>query len=99
MSGVRSERHYLEELMGTPHRTFVEVPTAAFARARACNREAGIDAASVQSVLAAARQEVEEAVRDLGVAIGRLLGEPSPAPDRRRERRGRQNRRGEEVHE
>ena len=99
MSGVRSERHYLEELMGTPHRTFAEVPTAAFARARACNREAGIDAASVQSVLAAARQEIEEAARDLCVAIGRLLGEPSPAPDRRRERRRRRNRRGEEVHE
>jgi hypothetical protein len=96
---VSTDRHYLEDLMGTPHQTFAEVPTAVFARVRAGNRAAGIDAASVQALLAAARQEVDAAVRDLGLAIGRLLGEPGAARDRRRERRHRRNRRGEEVHE
>jgi hypothetical protein len=99
MSDLRSEPHYLEELMGTPRRSFAEVPTAVFARVRAGNREAGIDAASVQSLLAAARHEIEDAVRDLGATIGRLLREPVPARDRRRERRDRRNRRGEEIHE
>jgi hypothetical protein len=78
---------------------FAEVPTAVFAHVRACNRAAGIDAASVQSLLAAARQDVEDAARDLGVAIGRLLGEPASARERRRERRRRRHERGEEVHE
>jgi hypothetical protein len=74
-------------------RRFAEVPTAVFARVRACNREAGIDAASVQSLLAAARHDVEEAARDLGLAIGRLLGEPGSARERRRERRRRRHER------
>jgi hypothetical protein len=67
-----------------------EVPTALFARVRARNREAGIDAASVESLLAAARQDVEEAARDLMVAVRR---------DRRREGRRRRKWRGEVVHE
>jgi hypothetical protein len=67
-----------------------EVPTALFARVRARNREAGIDAASVESLLAAARQDVEEAARDLMVAVSR---------DRRREGRRRRKWRGEVVHE
>ena len=70
---------------------FVEVPTAVFARVRACNREAGIDAASVQSVLAAARQDIEEAARELGAAIGRLRAERATPRERRRERRRRRN--------
>jgi hypothetical protein len=67
-----------------------EVPTALFARVRARNREAGIDAASVESLLAAARRDVEEAARDLIVAVRR---------DRRREGRRRRKWRGEVVHE
>jgi hypothetical protein len=84
------DRHELEEQMGTPRQSFAEVPTALFARVRACNREAGIDAASVESLLAAARQDVEEAARDLIVAVRR---------DRRREGRRRRKWRGEVVHE
>ena len=99
MSRLGSEPHYLEELMGTSHPRFAEVPTAVFARVRARNREAGIDAASVQSLLAAARQEVEDAVRELGAAIGKLLGEPGSARHRRRERRRRRHERREEGHE
>ena len=78
---------------------FAEVPTAVFAHVRACNRAAGIDAASVQSLLAAARQDVEDAARDLVVAVRRLRGEPVSRRDRRRERRLRRSGRGEEVHE
>jgi hypothetical protein len=99
VSRLGSKPHYLEELMGTSHPRFAEVPTAVFARVRARNREAGIDAASVQSLLAAARQEVEDAARELGAAIGRLLGEPGSAHDRRRERRRRRQERREEGRE
>ena len=84
---------------GTPRATFAEVPTALFALVRARNRVAAIDAASVQALLASARQDVEEAARDLGVAIGRLLGEPGSARERRRERRRRRHEQREEVHE
>jgi hypothetical protein len=84
------DRHELDERMGTPRQSFAEVPTALFARVRARNREAGIDAASVESLLAAARQDVEEAARDLIVAVRR---------DRRREGRRRRKWRGEVVHE
>ena len=94
-----SDRHSLADLMGTPHESFAEVPTAVFAGVRAGNREAGIDAASVQSLLAAARQDVEDAARDLAATIGRLLGEPTSRRDRRRESRRRRNGRGEVVHE
>jgi hypothetical protein len=93
------DRHDLEDQMGTPRQSFAEVPTALFARVRARNREAGIDAASVESLLAAARQDVEEAARDLIVAVRRLRGEPVSRRDRRRERRRRRNGRGEGVHE
>ncbi|HEU0106874.1 MAG TPA: hypothetical protein VFT38_11930 [Vicinamibacteria bacterium] len=82
--------HHLEDLMGMPHQSFAEVPTALFARVRARNREAGIDAASVELLLAAARQDVEDAARDLIVAARR---------DRRRERRRGRKWRGEVVHE
>ena len=75
----------------TPRVTFAEVPTAAFARARVLSREAGIDAASVETLLAVARQDVADAARDLAVAIGRLLGERPSRRDRRRERRRRRN--------
>jgi hypothetical protein len=84
------DRHELDERMGTPRQSFAEVPTALFARVRARNREAGIDAASVESLLAATRQDVEEAARDLIVAVRR---------DRRREGRRRRKWRGEVVHE
>ena len=84
------DRHELDERMGTPRQSFAEVPTALFARVRARNREAGIDAASVESLLAAARQDVEDAARDLIVAVRR---------DRRREGRRRRKWRGEVVHE
>jgi hypothetical protein len=67
-----------------------EVPTEIFARVRARNREAGIDTASVESLLAAARQDIEEAARDLIVAVRR---------DRRREGRRRRQWREEVVHE
>jgi hypothetical protein len=76
-----------------------EVPTALFARVRARNREAGIDAASAESLLAAARQDVEDAARDLIVAVRRLREEPASRRDRRRERRRRRNGRGDGVHE
>ena len=74
-----------------PHAGFVEVPTEAFAYARAVSEKAGIDAASVETLLAAARQEAADAARDLGVAIGRLLGEAPSRRERRRERRRRRN--------
>jgi hypothetical protein len=45
VSAATPDRHHLEDLMGTPHQRFAEVPTALFARVRARNREAGIDAA------------------------------------------------------
>jgi hypothetical protein len=82
-----------------PHAVFAEVPTEAFAHARALSRKAGIDAASVETQLAAARQEIADAARDLAVAIGRLLGEAPSGRERRRERRRRRNGRVEEVHE
>ncbi len=82
--------HHFEDLMGRPHQSFAEVPTALFARVRARNREAGIDAAAVELLLAAARQDVEDAARDLIVAVRR---------DRRRERRRGRTWRGEVVHE
>jgi len=92
-------RYDLEDLSRTPQGSFAEVPTAVFARVRACNRETGIDAASVQSLLAAARQDVEDAARDLAAAIGRHLGQPMSRRDCRRERRRRLNGRGQVVHE
>jgi hypothetical protein len=72
-----------------PRAAFVEVPTAAFAFARALNGQAGLDAASLQTVIAALRQDIEDASRDLAAAIGRRLGEPRQGRDRRRERRRR----------
>lgn len=73
-----------------PRAAFVEVPTAAFAFARAVNGQAGLDAASLQTVIAALRQDIEDASRDLAAAIGRRLGEePRRGRDRRRERRRR----------
>ena len=66
---------------------FVEVPTATFALARAAARKAGLDAASLQAVLAAARQDIEEASRDLAQAIERRAGAPLGGRARRRERR------------
>jgi hypothetical protein len=74
-----------------PHAAFAEVPTAAFAHVRAVSEKAGLDAASVETLLAAARQEAADAARDLGVAIGRLLGEAPSRRERRRERRRRRN--------
>ena len=85
--------------MSAVRHTFAEVPTAVFARVRAGNREAAIDAASVQAVLAAARQDIEDAGRDLALAIGRLLGEPPSARARRRERRRLRKERLETVNE
>jgi hypothetical protein len=66
---------------------FVEVPTAVFALARAANGKAGLDAASLQIVLVAARRDIEEAARDLALAIERRAGEPRGGRARRRERR------------
>jgi hypothetical protein len=91
--------HDLGELTGTPRDTFAEVPTALFARVRARNRVAAIDAAAVQALLASVRQDLEDAGRDLALAIGRLLGEPTSRRDRRRESSRRLNGRGEVVHE
>jgi hypothetical protein len=82
-----------------PRAAFAEVPTEVFAHARALSRTAGIDAASVETLLAAARQEAADAARDLAVAIGRLLGEAPSGRARRRERRRRRHGRGEGVHE
>jgi hypothetical protein len=66
---------------------FVEVPTAAFALARAAAREAGLNAESLQAVLAAARRDIEDASRDLALAIERRAGMPLGGRARRRERR------------
>ena len=66
---------------------FVEVPTAAFALARAANRKSGLDAASLQAVLVAARRDIEEASGDLARAIERRVGESRGSRARRRERR------------
>ena len=66
---------------------FVEVPTAAFALARAANQKAGLDAASLQAVLVAARRDIEDATRDLALAIERRVGESRGGRARRRERR------------
>lgn len=66
---------------------FVEVPTATFALARVAARKAGLDAASLQAVLAAARQDVEDASRDLAHAIERSVRAPLGGRARRRERR------------
>ena len=85
--------------MSVVRNAFAEVPTAVFARVRARNREAAIDGASVQAVLASARQDIEDAGRDLALAIGRLLGEPPSGRARRRERRRRRNERLEAVNE
>jgi hypothetical protein len=92
------ERPDLEERMGTPRQSFAEVPTAVFAHVRARNREAGIDTVSVESLVAATRQEVEDALRELMVSVGRLRGEPMSRRDRRRQRRLRRGR-GEGVDE
>jgi hypothetical protein len=78
---------------------FAEVPTALFARVRAQNRAAAIDAASVQALLASARQDMEDAARDLALAIGRLLGESPSGRARRHERRRRGKERQEAVDE
>jgi hypothetical protein len=78
---------------------FAEVPTALFARVRAQNRVAAIDAASVQALLASARQDMEDAGRDLALAIGRLLGESPYGRARRHERRRRRKQRQEAVDE
>ena len=68
---------------------FVEVPTAAFSLARAANGKAGLDAASLQTVLVAARRDIEEAALDLALAIERRAGAPRRGRERRRERRRR----------
>jgi hypothetical protein len=68
---------------------FVEVPTAAFALARAANRKSGLSAASLQAVLVAARRDIEDASGDLALAIERRLGAPRRGRGRRRERRRR----------
>ena len=78
---------------------FVEVPTAAFARARAANGKAGLDAASLQTVLVAARRDIEEAAQDLARAIERRGGEPRRGPESRRERRRRRLAREERGNE
>jgi len=65
---------------------FVEVPTAAFALARAANRKSGLDAASLQAVLVAARRDIEDASGDLARAIERRVGESRGSRARRRER-------------
>ena len=66
---------------------FVEVPTATFALARAASQKSGLSAASLQAVLVAARRDIEEATRDLALAIERRVGEPRGGRARRRERR------------
>ena len=66
---------------------FVEVPTAAFALARAASRKAGLSAASLQAVLLAARRDIEDASGDLALAIERRVGESRGGRARRRERR------------
>lgn len=69
------------------HLAFAEVPTATFALARAAARKAGLDAASLQAVLAAARQDMEDASRDLAQAIEGHVGAPLGGRARRRQRR------------
>jgi hypothetical protein len=78
---------------------FAEVPTALFARVRAQNRVAAIDDAAVQALLASARQDMEDAGRDLGLAIGRLLGEAPSGRARHHERKRRRKQRQEAVDE
>jgi hypothetical protein len=73
--------------VATARALFVEVPTATFALARAAARHAGLDAASLEAVLAAARRDLEEASRDLVRAIERRQGRPLGGRARRRERR------------
>jgi hypothetical protein len=73
--------------VATARAPFVEVPTATFALARAAARQAGLDAASLEAVLAAARRDIEEASRDLAHALERRLGAPLGGRARRRERR------------
>jgi hypothetical protein len=73
---------------------FVEVPTAAFALARAAARQAGLDAASLEAVRAAARRDIEEASRDLAHAIERRPGSPPLGGRARRRQRRRLRRAG-----
>lgn len=72
--------------VATDRNPFVEVPTATFALARAASRRAGLDAASVQAVLDAARQDIEDASRDLVQAIERRTRGPRGGRARRRAR-------------
>jgi hypothetical protein len=99
VSSALCDRHDLEDLTEMPHDTFAEVPTVLFARVRAWNREAAIDAASVQALLASARKDMEDAGRDLALAIGRRLGEPPSGRHRRHERRRHRRGRPEAVDE
>jgi len=73
--------------LATVRAAFVEVPTATFALARAAARQAGLDAASLEAVLAAARRDIEEASRDLVHAVERRRGAPRGRRARRREQR------------
>jgi hypothetical protein len=80
------------ELMGTSHPRFAEVPTAAFARARAAQREGGARRRlRAVTVLRGAARDIDEAARDLGARHRKRLGRAGrrarpPSRTRRRHR-------------